>query len=65
MVLVELVERVGLQDGTLRPNCWKLVEAATKEEKVLARRNANSMRTHTTVSWPFSSSTYPRTISRR
>jgi hypothetical protein len=44
VVLVEFVERVGLQDGTLRPNCWKLVEAAAKEEKVLARRNANSMR---------------------
>ncbi len=45
MVIVELVERVGLQDGTLRPNYWKLVGAAAKKEKVLARRNANSMRT--------------------
>ncbi len=39
MVLVELVERVGLEDGAPRPNCWQLVQPAAKEEKVLTRRN--------------------------
>ncbi len=43
-MLVELVERVDLEDGAPRPNCWQLVEATAKEEKVLTRRNANAMR---------------------
>jgi hypothetical protein len=28
-----------LEDGAPRPNCWQLVQAAAKEEKVLTRRS--------------------------
>jgi hypothetical protein len=44
VALLDLVERVGLEGGAPRPNCWQLVETAAKTENVFTRRSAETMK---------------------
>jgi hypothetical protein len=51
VTFLDLVERVGLEGGAPRPNCWQLVEAEAKTENVFTHRSAEAMNNNTPWSW--------------